>query len=215
MSRIADSRAAVRAGERLLAVKGSIRGAWEGLGLGWTFDQLMDYLKGGGYGSIPEDYHGQVLGIAASVAVVAVEQERDRQMPEPQESGTFVVEKRESGVVGPFGGDRLWGSLNGQRYCVLLSRDVFPDGDPRWHISVSNEAHLQRGHDVPVWRDFVAIVHQMRPGVPFVLGIPPSNMWMNKNPNVLHALEVKDEALIREWRRHADAVRGTDAATPS
>lgn len=218
MSRIGDSRAAVRAGERLLSVGGSIRKAWESLGLGWTFDDLMDYVDRP-LEQVPEEARGSMLGLVASSVIVAVEHDRDRgDRPEPNGGAELVVEKREVGAVQPHGGDRLWGSLNGSRYCILMGREpVAPSApdDLRWHISVSNEAHLQRGHDVPCWRDFVAIVHQLRPGVPFVLGIPPRNLWMNKNPNVLHAYEVKDPALIEHWRINAEAVRGTDAAVPS
>lgn len=216
MPKIADSRAAVRAGERLLTVGGKLRAAWNTLGLGWSFDDLMEYLKPGlDTMSIPREDHGKVLGMVSTAVILAIEQDRDKGDREPVSQGDeFVEEKRESGVVGPYGGDRIWGSLRGQRYCVLISHDVI-GREKRWHISVSNEAHLAKGHEVPVWRDFVSIVHQLRPGVSFVIGIPPQNMWMNKNPNVLHALETRDAHLIAEWRRNADAVRGTEAAVPS
>lgn len=216
MGRISGSRAAVRAGERLIAARGSIRAAWDSLGLGWSFDDLSAYLRGAdGYDDIPDELRGKMLGIAAGVVILAVEHDRDRQHGDVAAGATFEVVRKEEGVVAPHGGDRMWGTLNGSTYCVLISRDPVGEGDLRWHISVSNEAHLQAGHDVPVWRDFVAIVHQLRPGVPFVVGIPPRHMWMNKNPNVLHAVEVRDEGLIAEWRRNAAGVAGTDAAVPS
>jgi hypothetical protein len=218
VGRVADSRAAKRAGERLLTARGSIRGLWNSLSLGWSFDDLTEYLEAG-FATIPEEMRGRVLGIVASTCAVVVEQDRDR-APAPEAGdteGKFVVEKTERGVVAPAGGDRMWGVLDGQRYCVLLSHDPIddPGGEKRWHVSVSNEAHLGAGHDVPTWRDFVAIVHQVRPGVPFVVGIPPRNMWMNKNPNVLHALETRDVLLVRRWEAEAAAVRGTEAAVPS
>lgn len=204
----------------MLAAGGSLRGAWEGLGLGWSFDDLRSFLNPG-LEHIPEAERGDALGLIASTAMAAVEQDRDRNDDDAgPRDGTFRVQKREQGVVAPFGGDRLWGTINGENYCVLIShdlmhRDLVKGEQRRWHISVSNERHLRRGHDVPTWRDFVAIVHQLRPGVAFVVGIPPRNMWMNKNPNVLHAVEVRDEVLMAEWRRNAEQVQGTDAAVPS
>lgn len=211
MATIENSRAAVRAGEKLVAVGGSLRKAWNTLDLGWTFDDLIAYLHRS-LGAIPEQHRGKVLGLVAGTVIVAVEQDRDHRGPRFEASdGTFKVEKREQIPVG----ERLWGVLNGERYCVIVSRDRFGAEDERWHISVSNERHLLGGHDVPTWRDFVAIVHQLRPGVPFVLGIPPRNMWMNKNPNVLHAIEVRDSGLVAHWQINAAQVAGTDAAMPS
>lgn len=215
MSKIVSSRAAVRAAERIAAARGSIRAAWESLGLGWSFDDLMAYFDSSEAAqAVPKELHGKMLGVSAAVAILAVEQTRDRERPDMPINATFEVVRKELGVVPPHGGHRLWGTINGSSYCVLISHDPFGE-ENRWHISVSNEEHLQSGHEVPIWRDFVAIVHQLRPGVPFVLGIPPRNMWMNKNPNVLHALETRDEALIARWRVEAAAVAGTDAAVPS
>lgn len=215
MSVIENSRAAYRSSERMLTAKGKLRAAWASLDLGWSFSDVMDYLVPGA-AKISEPEKGKIVGLATSFAMIAVEQDRDRQERDAGESdGTFQIKHREDGVVAPFGGDRMWGALNGENYCVLQSRDELGPGDHRWHLSVSNERHLRAGHEVPLWRDFVAIVHQLRPGVPFVIGIPPRNQWMNKNPNVLHALETHDHALIEMWRLNAAAVAGTDAAVPS
>jgi hypothetical protein len=50
-------------------------------------------------------------------------------------------------------------------------------------------------------------LHALRPGVPFVLGIPPRSWWMNIHPHVLHAWETRDWLLIDQWRanRRGDA----------
>lgn len=125
-----------------------------------------------------------------------------------------IIKEEPAGV--PPNATRFWVRLKGEVYCVLRSQDEYGRGDLRWHISVSRNSDLEAGnHDVPVWRDFVAIVHFMRPGVPFVIGIPPENQWMNANPNVLHAHETKDPNLIEEWKINAQAVKGTHMAVPS
>lgn len=83
---------------------------------------------------------------------------------------------------------------DGANYHALVSRDEITEGDRRWHISVSGR------EDVPVWRDLVAIGHRLRPGIVFVVGVPPKSWWMNIHPNVLHLWEMKDAALIEQWR---------------
>lgn len=84
-----------------------------------------------------------------------------------------------------------------RRYHVLRSRDNIGTGalpDWRWHISVSGEK------DVPRWRDLVAIGHELRPGVCFVVGCPPKSWWINVHEHCLHLYETKDENLIAQWR---------------
>lgn len=216
---IAESRASARAAERLLNAGEAIREAWDSLRLGWSYDDLIEWVLGSAQG-FPEDQQGRLAGLVTSAIMVGVERDREGredEHPAPKDSETFEVETTEAIVLGPYEGKRCWGSLRGRRYCVIMAHEVVDTGDvKRWHISISDEAHRQEGsHDVPVWRDFVTIVHQLRPGVPFVLGIPPRNMWMNKNPNVLHAWETRDRALIEHWRMQADVVAGTDAAEPS
>lgn len=96
------------------------------------------------------------------------------------------------------GGDELR-----ETYNVLVSRDPIEDGDPRWHISVT-------GHeDVPRWRDLVAIAHRLRPGVCFVVGVPPRSWWINVHPNCLHLWETKDGNLEALWRLEAQGHRPT------
>lgn len=70
--------------------------------------------------------------------------------------------------------------------------------DPlRWHISVQGPSR------VPSWEEMVDIAHNVRPGVPFVISVPPRSMWMNVHPHVLHLWETGDVALIEEWKVNA------------
>ena len=84
------------------------------------------------------------------------------------------------------------GSRDG--YNVLAGYEPVGDFDRRWHISVTHEKHL------PKWADLVAIGHAVRPGVVFVVGVPPKSWWLNIHPNRLHLWETKDMNLIEQWR---------------
>lgn len=66
--------------------------------------------------------------------------------------------------------------------------------DERWHISISSAER------VPTWGEVATIVHDLRPGVPFVMGIPPKSWWINIHKYTLHAFETKDDNLIEQWR---------------
>jgi hypothetical protein len=91
---------------------------------------------------------------------------------------------------------RIFTNTRGLR--VLLSRDLgLNESDPRWHISVSYEDHI------PDWEEMVQIAHNLRPGVFFVIGVPPESMWMSVHPYALHLCETTDEGLIAEWKRNA------------
>jgi hypothetical protein len=104
-------------------------------------------------------------------------------------------EVEQAGYLTDFG---MWDArLDTRRYHVLRSRDNIRTAevpDWRWHVSVSGE----RG--VPRWRDLVAIGHELRPGVCFVVGCPPKSWWINVHPHCLHLYETKDENLIAQWR---------------
>jgi hypothetical protein len=78
---IADSQAQVLGADRLLAAQGSIRGAFDGLGLGWTYDDVEGYLLGAPvYQAMLQklggDQHGFLQGLIMGFAIVAVEQAR-------------------------------------------------------------------------------------------------------------------------------------------
>lgn len=77
---------------------------------------------------------------------------------------------------------------------ALVSREEWMKGDERWHISIS------AADRVPSWDEVAFTVHTLRPGVPFVMGVPPRSWWLNLHANVLHAWETKDWALIDQWR---------------
>jgi hypothetical protein len=66
--------------------------------------------------------------------------------------------------------------------------------DWRWHISLASDVRL------PSWGEFVAVAHELRPGVVFVVGVPPRSWWMNIHPNCLHLWETTDEHLVAQWR---------------
>lgn len=67
----------------------------------------------------------------------------------------------------------------------------------RWHISVAGT------QDVPSWREMVACAHQLRPGVVFVIGVPPRSWWMNCHPHTLHLWQTGDLPLIQEFQANA------------
>jgi hypothetical protein len=83
-----------------------------------------------------------------------------------------------------------------RRYSVIVSRDPLNGDitDLRWHVSIAGE------RDVPRWADLAAIAHEVRPGVPFAIGIPPRSWWMNVHEHCLHLWEVKDENLLAQWQ---------------
>jgi hypothetical protein len=87
----------------------------------------------------------------------------------------------------------------GRSFSVLLTRDDLapPRGLPdwRWHLSIAG-----RDMKVPVWETVAAIAHEVRPGVAFVLGVPPKSWWINVHPGTLHLHEIRDENLLANWR---------------
>lgn len=80
MTALADSPAALRAGRRLLAHDRRIRGAFESLGLGITYDDAEAYLLGAPtFREVPENLRGQVIGMVLAFGMICVE--RDRELP--------------------------------------------------------------------------------------------------------------------------------------
>lgn len=81
------------------------------------------------------------------------------------------------------------------QYSILVGYEDIGRGakDLRWHISVAHRQHL------PAWEHLVEIAHELRPGVVFVVGIPPRSHWMNVHPNCLHLWSMKDDALAHQW----------------
>ena len=77
---------------------------------------------------------------------------------------------------------------------ALVGREPVAKGDQRWHLSVS------RPDTLPTWRDMVNAAHGLRPGVVFVIGVPPRSWWMNVHPYTLHMWEVRDPHLTAQWK---------------
>lgn len=100
----------------------------------------------------------------------------------------------------------IWPEGDGAKggpYSVLMGRERIADSDPRWHISVAHPAHL------PAWADLVAIAHRLRPGVVFVVGVPPRSWWINVHENCLHLWEMRDPNLEAQWRSESQGHRPT------
>lgn len=87
---------------------------------------------------------------------------------------------------------------------ALVGREPFDHAgeDIRWHISVRYGDPGRDGR-VPTWEELVQTAHELRPGVVFVVGVPPRSWWMNVHPNVLHLHETRDELLINQYRANA------------
>lgn len=88
----------------------------------------------------------------------------------------------------------------GRTFSVLMTRDDQTSGtnrlpDWRWHISIAG-----RDLQVPDWDTLASVAHEVRPGVPFVLGVPPKSWWINVHPGTLHMWETTDTNLIESWR---------------
>lgn len=86
----------------------------------------------------------------------------------------------------------------GQTLNILIGYEFVrqgPDGlrDMRWHISVTGN------RTIPAWGDLTEIAHELRPGVPFVLGIPPRSQWINVHDRCLHLWQVDDPNLVAQW----------------
>jgi hypothetical protein len=89
---------------------------------------------------------------------------------------------------------------------AIVSRDEVAPGDLRWHVSVS------RRDRVPTWDEMAKTIHALRPGVMFVIPLPPKNLWVNIHENCLHAHEVKDEPLVEQWRHEGQVMRSLQTA---
>lgn len=88
---------------------------------------------------------------------------------------------------------------------AFLSYDEIARGDRRWHISLRYE---DRGRGrVPTWAELVQAAHDLRPGVPFAVGVPPRSYWLNVHPDVLHLWELHDESLLAQWRAERQGQR--------
>lgn len=115
-----------------------------------------------------------------------------------EEGGFFAVETAKNlAAMGSTEIRSLRVHCDTRRYFVIVSRDPIERAasipNLRWHISVAGE------DDTPCWRDLVAIAHEVRPGVCFVVGVPPLSWWMSVHPHCLHLWEVDDSNLTAQW----------------
>lgn len=92
---------------------------------------------------------------------------------------------------------------NGLLQAVVSRDELQGEEQARWHISL---AHADR---VPTWEELTACGHDLRPGVPFAVGIPPKSWWINVHPNVLHLWELRDWPLIKQWKAERRGDRPT------
>lgn len=101
---------------------------------------------------------------------------------------------------------KVYASPNG--LTAIMCREPVADDDLRWHISVRYGDPGVNGR-IPTWDELVNTAHELRPGVPFVIGIPPRSWWINVHPHVLHLYETRDEALVATWREERMAHQPT------
>jgi hypothetical protein len=93
----------------------------------------------------------------------------------------------------------VWDHRDGRS--ALLGREPIGNDDEwRWHITVRHGSIGSHGR-IPSWEELVATAHELRPGVVFVVGIPPRSWWINAHPHVVHLWETTDAHLIEQWRR--------------
>lgn len=85
---------------------------------------------------------------------------------------------------------------------ALVTREDWGDGDLRWHISVRYGDPKIDGR-IPTWEEMVDAAHSLRPGVVFVIGVPPRSWWMSVHPHVLHLQEVRDPMLVEQFKVNA------------
>lgn len=91
---------------------------------------------------------------------------------------------------------------------ALVGREPVAEGDWRWHISVRYGDPGVDGR-VPTWEELVETAHQLRPGIVFVVAVPPRSWWVNVHPDVLHMWETTDEHLVAMWRSERKGDRPT------
>lgn len=83
------------------------------------------------------------------------------------------------------------------RLYAMVGFEPLGQGFPRWHIS------LQHRDRVPTWAEVARAAHELRPGVGFVISVPPKSLWLNLHPRVIHLDEVRDPELEENWRVNA------------
>ena len=88
---------------------------------------------------------------------------------------------------------------------ALMGREPIARDDIRWHISLRYGDPGVNGR-IPNWDELVRTAHDLRPGIPFSVGIPPRSWWMNVHPHVLHLYETRDPHMVELWRHQHEAM---------
>ena len=202
MSELFDN-ALEKATKRLLAHEGKVYDAFADLGTGLhpreVENWIVQRLKQQHRTSLSV---GQTVGQAMTVAMLAVDADRRTRasvaIEYAQDEWTRDAEwqervDRQHELAGLMGDPpKAWRRTPLQ---AILGHEQCGGYDPpRWHLSV---AHMER---IPTWEELVDAAHALRPGVVFCLGLPPRSWWLNYDERVLHLWEIRDEALIANWR---------------
>ena len=186
---------------------GHIYDAFDGLDVGVRARELAEWFRGHSeaqFGALT----GRAFGAALSIAIVAVEAERRTRgsRAEPAAEGEWhrdadwQLEVHRAYELA--GGEAEFEPVAWRKTPLqaLMAREPCPgDRELRWHLSV---AHMDR---VPCWEELVDAAHNLRPGVVFVLGLPPRSWWLNFDERVLHLWEVRDGPLVESWRANPSA----------
>jgi hypothetical protein len=85
---------------------------------------------------------------------------------------------------------------------AFMGREPVAEDDWRWHISLRYGNPGLNGR-VPTWDELARTAHELRPGVPFSVAIPPFSFWMSVHPDVLHLYETRDPHLVATWREQS------------
>ena len=115
------------------------------------------------------------------------------QVPTPDALAALWRQQFGEGCVMP----DLYRRLDGKPYQAMHTRDPIPGEEhltPRHHISVAGV------DDVPPWDVLANAGHEIRPGVPFCIGVPPKSWWINVHEFTIHLWECRDERLLDTWR---------------
>ena len=85
---------------------------------------------------------------------------------------------------------------------ALVGREPVAENDWRWHISLRYGDPGRDGR-IPSWEELVQTAHELRPGVVFVVPVPPRSWWVNVHQHVLHLYETRDAQLVEQFRRES------------
>jgi hypothetical protein len=194
---------------RVLSFEGKIYRAFDDLDTGLRARPLSEWHAEAARPQFGE-LTGKAFGMALSLSMVAVEADRryraqaaiewadDKWARDFEWEGRVRHDyelARKRGMVPLEDPPQAWRRT--PLACLMGREPLTPEDEGRWHLSVS---HIER---IPTWDELVETAHVLRPGVPFVVGLPPRSWWMNYDQRVLHLWETRDDLLVEHWRRGA------------